>query len=52
MAAGIVLPVVAAIIVACRFHTRFAQETKIGIDDWFILGALVNQTNVGLGKST
>lgn len=30
-------------VVALRFHVRSVNRVKIGIDDWTILGAMVNE---------
>ncbi len=41
IALGTALPAVATIIVATRFYLRRIQNTRISVDDWLILGALV-----------
>lgn len=42
MAAGIVLPVVGAIVVSMRFWVRSRQKSTAGADDYTILLALVS----------
>ena len=44
MAAGIVLPVIAATIIAARFYARSKQELRLEADDWLIATALVRST--------
>ena len=41
IAAGAVLPAVAAIAVSLRFHVRIAKTNSVGLDDYLILSALV-----------
>ena len=41
IAAGAVLPAVATIAVALRFHVRIAKTKSVGLDDCLILFALV-----------
>ena len=41
LVAGALWPPVCAIVVALRFYTRKVQSTKILIDDWLTLPALV-----------
>jgi hypothetical protein len=46
LAANIVLPIVAMIIVSLRFWMRTSRKMGLGIDDWLILVALVSNISV------
>jgi hypothetical protein len=41
IAAGAALPAVGIVVVALRFWTRVKRETRLGIDDWLMVPALV-----------
>ena len=41
IAAGVIWPPVCAAVVALRFTTRKAQRLNLGVDDWLVLPALV-----------
>ena len=48
MAAGIVVPVVAAIVVGTRFWVRYSRKSTIGADDYTILLALVSCSRISV----
>ena len=41
IAAGAAMPAVGIIIVTLRFWTRVKRKTRLGIDDWLMVPALV-----------
>ncbi|KAI0542845.1 hypothetical protein GGR58DRAFT_449823 [Xylaria digitata] len=55
IAASAALPAISIIVVALRFYTRLTQKARLGLDDFFILPALVLVIGMGvtliIGKS-
>ena len=53
IAAGVVWPLLCAIVVALRFYTRRAQGARLLLDDWMTIPALVRMTRLeGASEST
>ncbi|KAI1144988.1 hypothetical protein F4825DRAFT_280746 [Nemania diffusa] len=48
IAAGAALPAIGIIVVALRFYTRLTQKARLGLDDFFILPALVLVIGMGV----
>ena len=45
IAAGVVLPILASISVALRFHTRRGQRLPFAADDWLTIPAAVRDSH-------
>jgi hypothetical protein len=50
LAAAIVLPVIAIMVVGLRFYLRVTTTAKLGADDWATLAALVSILKNSLKK--
>ena len=49
-AAGVVFPILCTAFALLRFYTRLRQRVEIGLDDWFIVAALVCEARSTIDK--